>query len=64
VAVKVIQPTVFKADEASQAFKEALVLQNLKHREIIKLYNVFQLADTRIVLFMEYIKGGTLRDYL
>ena len=55
---------VSKANEASKAFKEAQVLQTLKHPNIIKLFNVFQLPDTRIVLLMEYLNGGSLKEYI
>lgn len=57
-------PMVSKANEASKAFKEAQVLQTLKHPNIIKLFNVFQLPDTKIVLVMEHINGGSLKKYL
>lgn len=40
------------------------MLQRLKHPSIIKLQNVFQLSDTKIVMFMEHLEGGTLKDYL
>lgn len=42
-AIKIIHPMITKADEASKAFKEAQVLQTLKHPSVIKLSNVFQL---------------------
>ncbi|CDW82977.1 protein kinase domain containing protein [Stylonychia lemnae] len=63
-AIKFMMPNSQKADEADKAFREAQVLQQLKHPNIIKLSNVFQLQDTKIVLFMEHIQGGNLRDYL
>ena len=53
-----------KADEVSKVFKEALVLQKLNHPNVIRLFNVFQLPDTRIIFFMEYLKGGSLADHL
>ena len=36
----------------------------MKHANIIRLHNVFQLSDTKIVMFMEHLEGGTLKDYL
>lgn len=63
-AIKFMMPPQQRADEADKAFKEAQVLQKLKHNNIIKLYSVFQLADTKIVMLMEYLKGGNLKDYI
>lgn len=40
-AIKFMMPAQLKANEADKAFKEAQVLQQLKHPNIIKLYNVF-----------------------
>ena len=40
------------------------MLQNLNHPNIVKLYNVFQLQDMKIVLLMQHVEGGTLRDYV
>eukprot|EP00347_Sterkiella_histriomuscorum_P023140 403335795 len=63
-AIKFMMPSQHRADEAGKAFKEAQVLQSMKHANIIKLHNVFQLSDTKIVLLMEYIQGGNLKDYI
>ncbi len=57
-------PGVLKADDAGRAFQEAQMLQNLKHPNIIKLFNIIQMPDTKIVLFMEHIQGGNLQEYV
>lgn len=65
VAIKLMMPNhITKASEAGKVFKEAQVLQKLNHDSIVKLSNVFQLADTKIVMMMENLEGGTLNQYI
>lgn len=65
MAIKVMMSSnITMATDVQQAFKESQLLQKFKHESIVKLYNVFQLADTKTVLMMEYVRGGTLLQYI
>ena len=65
IAIKVMEPShIDKASKANDAYVEAQMLQNIAHKNIIKVHNIFQLPDRRIVMFMDYIKGGTLDEYV
>jgi len=45
-------------------FKEAELLKNLNHKNIVQITNFFTLKDMRVVFLMEYLEGGELYAYL
>ena len=51
------------AHSVQEIYKEALALQGLNHRNIIKLHHAF-ILKTNVVLIMEYAGGGDLMGYL
>ena len=52
-------------NEAIKSFlKEAQVLRNLKHPNIIKFLGVLFTKERRINLILEYVSGGTLKDII
>ena len=40
-----------------------LILKNLEHPAILKIYEIFQEKD-KLVIIMEYISGGTMYSYV
>jgi len=42
---------------------EIAIMKKLDHPNIVKLYDVLE-DDTKIMLALEYVSGGSLRDYL
>lgn len=64
VAIKIIALT-----ESNRHYQETFlqneieVIQKLKHRRIIRLYSIFQVENT-IVMVMEYAERGTLGDLI
>ena len=52
-------------NQAIKSFlKEAQVLRNLKHPNIIKFLGVLFTKERRINLILEYVSGGTLKDII
>lgn len=45
------------------SLQEARMMQNIKHRNIVKYYNSFQIGDM-LYLVMEYCNGGDLNGYI
>ena len=45
-------------------FKEAELLKNLNHKNIVEIISFFTLKDMRVVFVMEYLEGGELGEYL
>jgi MAP/microtubule affinity-regulating kinase len=41
-------------------FREAEMLKSLVHKNIVKIYNCFTLANMQVVFVMEYLEGGEL----
>ena len=65
VAIKTLSSTGFHSiAEVEQVQEEMHVLAQLKHPNIIHLYDSMQSADHSWLLVMEYASGGTLTDYL
>lgn len=44
-------------------YNEMLILKNLKHPGIMKIYEIYQEKD-RLIIIMEYIAGGTMYSYV
>ncbi len=65
VALKVLLPhTVLESEQVKRFEREAKALTRLdRHPNIITIYDFGQ-ADGEIYLVMEYLPGGSLRDYL
>ncbi len=51
------------AHSVQEIYKEAMALQGLNHRNIIKLHHAF-LIKTNVVLIMEFAGGGDLMGYM
>ncbi len=52
------------ASYVDMVFKEAELLKNLNHKNIVQITNFFTLKDMRVVFLMEYLEGGELGVYL
>ncbi|RNF05832.1 SNF1-related protein kinase [Trypanosoma rangeli] len=65
VALKIIPRKVMDQDVRSNTkiTREITVLKVLRHPNIVRLYDVVQTTHD-IVLFMEYVSGGELFDYI
>lgn len=54
-----------EANQAHKSFlKEAQILRNLNHPNIIKFLGVLFTKDRRLNLILEYVNGGTLKDII
>lgn len=64
VALKSLKKNALKAVELNTKVKnEISILKELKHPNVIKLYETFE-TDTRTILVMELCVGGDLLSYL
>lgn len=63
VAVKIISKEKSINSAMVQLKREVTVLQKAEHPNIVKLYDFFE-TDKEIYIVMEYIKGGTLKEYI
>lgn len=64
VALKMMRPEAMSREEFRRRFlQEARAIAKLDHPNIIKIYS-FQAEPERHYLAMEYVAGGSLRDYL
>jgi len=52
------------ASHIDMVFKEAELLKNLNHKNIVQITNFFALKDMRVVFLMEYLEGGELGVHL
>jgi serine/threonine protein kinase len=60
-----IQCVTSEANQAHKSFlKEAQILRNLNHPNIIKFLGVLFTKDRRLNLILEYVNGGTLKDII
>lgn len=60
VAIKIVKKTsVSDVEDVERVFRETFILTTLKHKNIIKLFEVIDTADD-IMLVMEYAGGGEL----
>ena len=60
VAIKVLPK---KRNNINIIMKEVNILKGLSHPNIVKFHNFFE-SDTSIYIVMEYLKGGTLKQYI
>lgn len=64
VAVKSILPQLVKNEEIKKRFlNEAKTMSKLQHPNIVGLYDYYS-GEEGLFLFMEYVKGKELQDYL
>lgn len=54
---------VYHASKLDEIYREAQALKRLSHGNIIQLYHAF-LWTNNVILIMEYVPGGELRQYL
>ena len=41
-------------------FREAEMLKQLKHRNIVRIHNCYTLPNMDVIFIMEYLEGGEL----
>ncbi len=64
VAIKVILPQFASESNFEARFRrEARLVASLRHAHIVQLYD-YDVVDGRHFMVMEYLEGGTLKDYL
>lgn len=63
VAVKVLSKEKYEKSALTQLRREVGVLKMSNHPNIVKFYDFYETED-KIYIIMEYIKNGTLRDYM
>ncbi|CAG9328346.1 unnamed protein product [Blepharisma stoltei] len=64
VALKFVElKTILSPEDVNRVFTEIGVLRNLKHPNIVKLIDAFDLHD-KVCFVMEYCRGGELKQYL
>ena len=65
VAVKILDKKKLKSDPVAlkRVFLEISILKNIRHKNLIKLYEVME-TPQKLYLIMEYCKGGELFNYI
>ena len=64
IAVKIVQKdSISDVEDVERVYRETFILTSLKHKNIIKLHEVFDTPKS-ILLAMEYADGGELLDYV
>ncbi|CAK89508.1 unnamed protein product (macronuclear) [Paramecium tetraurelia] len=65
VAIKLIDSgKLWNAEDIDLVFREAEVMKNLRHNNIIKILNCYTLPNMQVVLIMEFLQGGDLVEYI
>ncbi|CAD8066570.1 unnamed protein product [Paramecium primaurelia] len=65
VAIKLIDSgKLWNAEDIDLVFREAEVMKNLRHNNIIKILNYYTLPNMQVVLIMEFLQGGDLVEYI
>ncbi|CAD8106440.1 unnamed protein product [Paramecium primaurelia] len=65
VAIKIIDSgKLWNAADIDLVFREAEVMKNLRHKNIIKIINCYTLPSMQVILIMEFLEGGDLVDYI
>ena len=65
VAIKLVNMNkIGNAQDVDMVFREAEMLKNLNHKNIVKIKNCYTLSNMQVVYIMEYLEGGELYDYL
>ena len=62
--IKFLNQDFRKIKDINFLYKEIDILIRLNHPKIIKLYSYFISKEGRLSLIMEYLPGGTLRQYI
>lgn len=64
VAIKIVdKATIADVEDVERVYRETFILTTLKHKNIIKLLEVFD-TQTCVMLAMEYAGGGELQTFL
>jgi calcium-dependent protein kinase len=63
VAVKVVNKYQNKEKDFSKLKQEVIILKQLKHKNIIEFIHFIE-TKSKMYIIMEYIQGGTLKDYI
>jgi tetratricopeptide (TPR) repeat protein len=67
IAIKVLRPTLAKGEEAAEVqarlLREAQAMARLSHPNVVAVHDVGTFEGT-VFLAMEYVEGGTLKEYL
>lgn len=64
VAIKKLRPDVAGTSAQQRIRREARLLAQLNHPNIVRLYDAFEEEDGGIALVMEYVEGTTLREWM
>jgi serine/threonine protein kinase len=65
VAIKAVRARYLDDPDALQRFaREARTVAGLNHPNIVRTEAIEQMGDRAVAIIMEYISGGTVRDYL
>lgn len=62
VALKLLRPTLASADAELRLRREAQAMARLAHPNVIRVYDV-GVADGKLFVAMEYVVGGTLKEW-
>jgi serine/threonine protein kinase len=64
VAIKIVEKaTISDVEDVERVYRETFILTSLKHKNIIRLYEVID-TQTSLCLAMEYADGGELFEYV
>lgn len=63
VAVKIIEKKDKKLNTISKLKKEIVILQQLKHKNVVELINYIE-TNRELFIIMEYVKQGNLKNYI
>ncbi|XP_046421579.1 serine/threonine-protein kinase SIK3-like isoform X5 [Neodiprion virginianus] len=63
VAIKIIDKTKLNEENLAKIFREVHIMKRLRHRHIIRLYQVME-TERMIYLVTEYAAGGEIFDYV
>lgn len=65
VAIKIVKTgAISNAMDIDMIFKEAELLAQLKHTNIVRIINFYALKNMEVVFIMEYLDGGELLEYV
>lgn len=63
-AIKFLRHSLRSVKNVEFLHQEIEILMRLKHSNIIQLYSFFETKESKIALIMEYLSGGTLKQYI
>lgn len=64
VAIKKLRPDTAGSSAQRRIQREARLLAQLNHPNIVRLYDVLEEEDGGVALVMEYVEGTTLREWM